>query len=101
MSMDEMEGMMLRDLSEEDFLELARLISQNTTLQLGRSSVIPDLYDALIDDVEEFFLVANTLTAAEALKFAVVISEADNHPLGAFFTEKPFYDRKRLAAGDN
>jgi hypothetical protein len=100
MSLDEIESTALKDLTPEEFAHVAHGIAQNSDLRLDRSEVMSDSFAALIDDAGESFLVSLNLTAGAAFKYAIVISRADNHPLGEFFTERLFLDRKRAAAGD-
>ena len=100
MSLDEIELTALRDLSEVEFLHVAQGVAQNSDMTLTHSDLMGENFDQLIDHDGESFFISRNLTAGAAFKYAVVISNANNHPLGEFFTEKPFYDHRRAAAND-
>ena len=100
MSIDELERTPLRELSEAEFSHIAQGIAQNSDMMLCHSDVMPESFDRLIDNDGESFLVSRNLTAGAAFKYAIVISQANNHPLGEFFTERNFFDPRMAAAND-
>ena len=100
MSLDEIELTALRDLSEVEFDHVAQGIAQNSDMMLCHSDLMGENFDQLIDHDGESFFISRNLKAGAAFKYAVLISTANNHPLGEFFTEKPFYDHRKAAAND-
>lgn len=100
MSLDEIELTALRDLSEVEFLHVAHGIAQNSDMMLCHSDLMAENFDQLIDCDGESFFVSRNLTAVAAFEYAVLISNANNHPPGEFFTEKTFCDHRKAAAND-
>jgi hypothetical protein len=102
MSLDEIEGMTLSELSEKEFQHVALGIAANADLSLIRTQ--DQEAEFMLTDGEGFeWIVSRKLTAGLVFKLATVIQTGEEHPHGEFFRQRPFYDidRRRAAANDN
>ena len=100
MNIDELEQTPLRELNEAEFLHIAHSIAQNSDMMLMHSDLMGEEFDRLIDNDGESFFLSRNLTAGAAFKYAIVISKANNHPLGDFFTDRNIFDPRMAAAND-